>query len=289
MIKMNAQISIGRQKAFIHRKSLEYGYFHTFENLTLNGDIRKVHVFLPSDYESSKCKYPVVYMNDGQTAFHCGGLGPWSWEVDSTLEELTKKAEIEKVVIVAVYPVDRSSEYLPKKNYFAESMGLKEGMLDVYADYIANKLKPFIDKHYKVDSAPERNSIVGASFGGIVALYIPALYPNSIGIGAVMSPSLSSVIDFDEEGIPSPNTQYLNEIEKALKSAKTKPKYWIDWGGQEGDITECCPVLIKWMEDKFGYKEKKDLFFMNDTFATHDERAWKYRFGVFLKTFYGKK
>ncbi|OGV19968.1 MAG: hypothetical protein A2X47_06880 [Lentisphaerae bacterium GWF2_38_69] len=285
---MNIQISIGGQKAFIHRKSFEYGYFHTYENLTLKGDSRKIHVFLPSDYENSKRKYPVVYMNDGQTAFHCGGLSPWSWDVDSTLEELSKKGEIEKVIIVAVYPVDRSREYLPKKNYLAESMGLKEGNLDIYGNYIANTLKPFIDKYYAVDSNPAKTSIVGASFGGVVAFYIPAIYPDKIGIGAVMSPSLSSVINFDEDGIPEVNTQYLKEIEKAFKTAKIKPSYWIDWGGQEGDIAECCPLLIKRLEEKFGYKENKNLFFMNDTFATHDERAWKYRFGIFLKTFYGK-
>jgi len=289
MIKMNTEISVGGQKAFVHRKSLEYGYFHTFENLSLKDDTRKIHVFLPSDYEIAKRKYPVVYMNDGQTAFHCGGLGPWSWDVDATLDELSRNGEIEKVIIVAVYPTDRYREYLPKMNFFAEKTGVEEGKIDVYANYIANTLKPFIDKNYSVDPSPSKTSIVGASFGGVVALYIPSKYPDKIGIGAIMSPSLSSVIIFDEEGISEANTDFFREVETALKAAKKKPSFWIDWGGQEGDITENCPVLVKRLEEKFNYKVGKDLYFMNDTFATHDERAWKYRFGIFLKTFYGKK
>ncbi len=286
---MNVKISIGGQSAYCHRKSLEYGYFHTYDAFSLNGDTRKIQVFLPSEYETSKHRYPVIYMNDGQTVFHSGGLSPWSWDVDATLEDLSRKGEVEKVVIVAVYPVDRNREYLPKESSFAKDMGLQEGRLDVYGSYLANILKPFIDKNYSVDSSADKTAIVGSSFGGIVALYVAAKYPEKFGIGGIMSPSFTSVISFDEVGISEKNTEFLREVEESLRTAKKKPSYWIDWGGQEGLLAKTAPMVARMLKDKYGYKEGKNIHSFYDEIATHDERAWKYRFGLFLKAFYSKK
>lgn len=286
---MNVKLSIDGQTAWCHRKSLEYGYFHTYDALSLDGDTRKIQVFLPSEYENTNHKYPVIYMNDGHTIFHCGGLSAWAWDADATLEELSRKGEIEKVIIVAVYPVDRNREFLPKKSFFAESMGLQEGMLDVYANYLANVLKPFIDKNYSVDTSASRTAIVGSSFGGIVSLYVPARHPNKFGIGGIMSPSFTSVILFDEDGIPEENTDFLKDVEECLSKAKNKPSYWIDWGGQEESIAQTAPLVVKLLENNFNYKTGKDLHYFYDEIATHDERAWKYRFGLFLKAFYPKK
>lgn len=286
---MNVKLSIGGQTAWYHRKSLDYGYFHTYDALSLEGDTRKVQIFLPSEYETGKEKYPVIYMNDGHTIFHCGGLSNWAWDADATLEELSRKGEIEKVIIVAVYPVDRNREFLPKKSFFAKSMGLQEGMLDTYGNYLANVLKPFIDKNYSVNTSASRTAIVGSSFGGVVSLYVPATYPNKFGIGGIMSPSFTSVISFDEEGIPEENTDFLKEVEEGLRAAKKKPSYWIDWGGQEELIAQTAPQIVKLLENRYNYKIGKNLYSYYDEIAQHDERAWKYRFGLFLKTFYPKK
>jgi predicted alpha/beta superfamily hydrolase len=49
--------------------------YHTYDALSLEGDVRKVEVFLPADHEDRKQKYPVVCMNDGHTAFYSGCLG----------------------------------------------------------------------------------------------------------------------------------------------------------------------------------------------------------------------
>lgn len=280
---------IGGQKALCYRKSLEYGYFHTYEALSLKGDTRKVHIFLPSEYETSKHKYPVIYMNDGHTIFHSGGLSPWSWDADETLDALSRKGEIEKVIIVAVHPVDRNREYLPKKSFFASSMGLPEGKLDEYGNYMANVLKPFIDKYYSVDTSASRTALVGSSFGGVVSFYIPAVHSDKFGIGGIMSPSFTSVISFDENGIPEENTDFLKEVKEGLNTAKKKPSYWLDWGGQEGLIAETCPLIVDMLQKNYGYKRGKNLYYMHDEIATHDERAWKYRFGLFLKAFYSKK
>lgn len=63
------------------------GFFHTFDAISVykpNGEKyppRKVHIFVPRNYEGSNQRYPVVYFNDGNTTFWPGGLANKSWKV----------------------------------------------------------------------------------------------------------------------------------------------------------------------------------------------------------------
>ena len=74
----------------------------------------------------------------------------------------------------------------------------------------------------------------------------------------------------------------------SLNSSSIKPTLWIDWGGQEGDTGVKALEVIKLLKEKASYREKKNLFYMEDEIATHDERAWAYRFGLIMKQFYSK-
>ena len=71
-------VVMGGQKAWSHDDGFNAGYFHTYDALDVGGaqDLpHKVHVFLPRDYDACDSGYPVLYMNDGQTAFWKGASG----------------------------------------------------------------------------------------------------------------------------------------------------------------------------------------------------------------------
>jgi predicted alpha/beta superfamily hydrolase len=89
------------------------GYFHTYDanNCADPFPPRKMHIFLPREYESSTDRYPVVYMNDGNNVFWPGGISPYSWRVADTLSTLYEKQIIQKVIIVAIHPINREFEY----------------------------------------------------------------------------------------------------------------------------------------------------------------------------------
>ncbi len=288
---MEEIINIGGQSAKILKRDTTDGIFYVFERFDIDSNPRKVEVFLPPSYRNSRKRYPVIYMNDGQTAFEPGGLSPWYWNVDTTLNRFYKEDIIPELIVVAVSPISRADEYLTIKEYldFDNSVVELQGGLPEYAEYLAKELKPFIDSNFRTRPNPKTTMIIGSSFGGTASFYTSCFHPDAFGIGGVFSPSFSIGTGIQLNPQPIEETEYIKDTMNALKSAKPKPKLWIDWGGQEGDTGEKAKEVIEILKKQVSYKENKDLFFMEDKIATHDERAWAYRFGLIVKQFYGNK
>ena len=81
--------ALDRQTGHFHDESINGivgGHFHTYDNFCVSSQhpSRKIHVFIPIDYltNSEQKRYPVIYMNDGQTSFWKGGLANKSWNVN---------------------------------------------------------------------------------------------------------------------------------------------------------------------------------------------------------------
>ncbi len=287
---MNEVISIGGQEAGVLHRETTDGLFHVFDSFNIDSRPRKVEVFLPPGYENSTDQYPVIYMNDGQTAFEPGGLSPWYWNVDITLNKFYNEDSIQKVIVVAVSPISRVDEYLSIKQYidFDDSLTDIAGGLPDYAKYLAKDLKPFIDANYRTDPNPANTMIIGSSFGGTATFYISCTHSDAFGIGGVFSPSFTLGTGLFVTNQTIEDTDYIKNIFAALGSSKTKPRLWIDWGVHEGDMGARSLEVIKLLKEKESYKEKENLFYMEDKIGTHDERAWAYRFGLLIKQFYSK-
>ncbi len=272
---------------FYSEKKTRYGYFHTYEEFNLDGFPRKLKLLLPLEYKISERHYPVVYMNDGNTAFDSEGLSPWSWNAHKSVSNLTKHGLIENIIIAAVYPIDRNYEYLSVKKYHewtGEVIGGCGGLKD-YAKYLACSLKPFIDRNYRTNPSSKETSIVGSSFGGIASLYISCAYSNEFGNAGVLSPAFFEILN---QKIKIENNTYIKEISKAVLKTETKPILWIDWGEDEGldepEVSYLSRKVVKFLKTKLGFETGKNLFYFKDKFGTHDERAWEYRFKIYLET-----
>ncbi|AFY70217.1 hypothetical protein Pse7367_1942 [Thalassoporum mexicanum PCC 7367] len=101
---MAIQIHHHGQTAWQRDEGHDCGYFHTYDNLQLDPgqDLpRKVHVFLPHNHDHHTDRYPVVYMNDGNTTFWPGGLSPYAWEVPQVLSKLDRQQTIPPVISTA--------------------------------------------------------------------------------------------------------------------------------------------------------------------------------------------
>ena len=266
------------------------GVFHEYDNLIIHDEPHKVLVFLPNCYKQKRSKgYPVVYMNDGNTAFEPGGLSPWSWEVDKTVASLCDEKLIEPVIVVVVFPKDRAKEYIDVKKFIDPTCHVlfRGGGISEYSDFMANELKPFIDEIYNTDSISSKTMVVGSSFGGIASFHTACTYPNAFGIAGALSPSFE--IYANREGDVK-KISFEHDVEDALvKYKRNKPKLWLDWGKLEPLAPELIPEAIQILEDKFDYIVNKDLFYMEDPMGKHDERAWAYRFKLILEKFYPKK
>jgi len=290
---------IGDQECWEHYEDYDSGFFHTFDNLKINhfDNGRKIHVYLPHEYYTSDRRYPVVYMNDAETTFWANGLSPYSWDVQYTLSELYKDDAIDKVIIVAVHHYDRNYEYLLNMlslDILKKPLKIcKKGGLPEYAVYLT-QLKEFIDTNYKTDSDSKKTAIVGSSHGGLASFYTACYHYQHFGLCGALSSSF-----WADSYITLCKPCLMNLVGPKLHEASTDhPKLWIDWGlirtgGLhncliENLATESSIKMIDLLQKEYSYIEDKDLFWFVDELGTHDERAWKYRFKLLLKKFYGK-
>ena len=116
-------------------------------------------------------------MHDGQNLSDPGTAFAGTWELDATLERLAGRG-IEAIVVgVHNVGVDRLAEYSPFPDRRHGG-----GDADAYLAFLAQSLKPRIDRTFR--TRPERDATVmlGSSMGGLVSLY--ALLPLPVGVRA---------------------------------------------------------------------------------------------------------
>lgn len=142
---------------------------------------KKIWLYLPHNYLTSKMKYPVIYMHDAQNLFDDNTSFAGEWHIDETLDSL--KAE---VIIIGIEHGNekRLDELTPFAN---EKYG--GGKAEAYLDFIINTLKPHIDTNYKTKTGKMNTVIAGSSLGGLVSYYAVLKYPNVFGKAAIFSPS----------------------------------------------------------------------------------------------------
>ena len=184
------------------------------------GRTRRVWLYLPPGYATSRQRYPVLYMHDGQNVFDARTSFAGEWGVDETLDSLRALGDA-GVIVVAVDNGQqrRFDEYSPWPN---PQYGGGQG--DGYVDFLVQTLKPYIDQHYR--TLPDRlhTGIAGSSMGGLISLYAALKYPDVFGRVGVFSPAFwvaPSIFTVARNATPRPGT-----------------RIYIVTGGQEGDTPE---------------------------------------------------
>lgn len=159
------------------------------------GDSRKVRIYLPPDYETSQKKYPVLYMHDGQTIFHHFRWFDSSWDVDKSMN--TIYAETGKCAIIVGIDNGGNSSRINELSPF-KSPKYGGGGGDMYAAFLVNTIKPYIDATYRTLKDRENTASAGSSLGGLMAFYLAFKYPGVFGKVGAFSP----IILFSEDIIP---------------------------------------------------------------------------------------
>lgn len=231
------------------------------ENFTIPqlNTTRKIWIYLPPDYEFSKKKYPVIYMQDGQNLFDEFTSFSGEWSVDETLNEIYKETGRSAIVIGIDNGGDkRLAEYSPWNNEKYNTTG--EG--DRYVEFLAKTLKPFIDKTYRTERQSSKTIILGSSMGGLISLYASAKYPHIFGKAGIFSPAFWFV--------SKDLKMYLNVNKNNLKNSKF---YFV--AGKNED--ETMAPEIENVENLLVKKSvlQKNIVVKIDEDGTHSESYWK--------------
>lgn len=145
---------------------------------------RKIWALLPHDYETSSEHYPVLYLQDAQNLFNENA--PYgNWQIDKKLAVMSDYG-IGKIIIIAIEHAEK--ERVLEYNFGKTLLGQGEGKK--YIRFIADTLKPFVDKNFRTKSEREFTGIGGSSMGGLVSIFSGLIYPEVYGKLMIFSPSL---------------------------------------------------------------------------------------------------
>lgn len=290
---------VGENRSFIRTSQprVKRAFDDTTEPLpsTITGDVR-VHesfgsgllvaprnlaVFLPPGYETeTNRRYPVLYMHDGQNIFDVRGAGS-EWRFDETAGELIRANEIAPVIIVGVYNTPaRTDEYTPTSMIPPAELGggSREpvgGKGRDYAAFLVDEVKPFIDATYRTQPGFESTALGGSSLGGLITMSIGSWYPKVFSGLLVVSPSVwwgeGALLKIVGEG-----------------PAADGRRVWLDMGTREGEGGVTSAEALRDALLTRGFLLGKDLRFVIDEGAEHNEAAWASRGPDMLRFLYGR-
>jgi predicted alpha/beta superfamily hydrolase len=222
---------------------------------------RRIWIYLPASYSSSKKKYPVLYMHDGQNVFDEASSAYGEWGVDEALDSLGPQQK--EIIVVAIDNGGdkRLNEYSP---YDMERYGKGEG--DQYIDFLVQTLKPYIDKRYRTKKDEKNTIIAGSSMGGLISFYAILKYPEVFGGAGVFSPAFWI-------------TPQLKHIDRK-QSKKVKSKIYF-YAGREESETMVPDMLNVFDQMKRHSKAKIQTVIRAE--GKHNEPTWRREFPLFYR------
>jgi predicted alpha/beta superfamily hydrolase len=210
-------------------------------------------VYLPPSYHWSGRRYPVLYLQDGQNLFDAAtAYGGVEWQVDETLEALSREGV--EAIVVALHHAgnERIAEYNPFP------FGKWAGRGEQYVAFLAETVKPVIDSSFNTEPGRGHTGIIGSSMGGLISLYAFFRRPDIFGLAGVMSPSLwlanGAIYDYVRQA-------HFND-----------GRVYLDHGTRESSAKQMRDVLRQ-----KGYVMHRNLKYLADKGARHTESAWARR------------
>lgn len=233
---------------------------------------RRVTVWLPAEYDRVSWGLPVVYLHDGQLMAGAGG-DTFHRGIGSTLADLVSRQAAEPAIIVGIWSsADRLREFSPAAFIptLPSSLQLRvesalggPALSDAYVRYLAEELKPAIDRLLRTRPGPGDTSILGSGMGGMAALYAVGQRPDLFGNAAWLADA-SPLVPYGKTVLPC---EEVTGVEHAFERAfgRIIPKagrhrFYLDYGDCGTDLFAfpfqgaADPVLY----DR-GYRRGRDL------------------------------
>lgn len=148
-------------------------------------------LYLPPAYHENADRYPTIYVN---------GEIP----LEGILTKLVKAGAQTDFLLLSMKPESWNDDFTPwAAPAFRAGEEAPQGKADAYLSCLTEKVKPYMDAHYRTKPEAEHTALFGYSLGGLAALY--AMYKTDVfGAFASLSGSLwyDGFCDFMEREKP---------------------------------------------------------------------------------------
>jgi predicted alpha/beta superfamily hydrolase len=209
-------------------------------------------VFTPPGYsENTEARYPVVYMADGQNLFFPEeSFAGVHWRVGETTGLLAQMNALRSVLIVGVYPNDRTRDYT-HPGY------------GPYGRRIATQLKPLIDTTFRTLPTPMHTAAMGASLGGVLAFHLGWTHPDVFGQVACLSSTFG----------------YRDDLFARVATEPVPPtRFYLDSGWPRDNFEATREMRTRLL--KRGLSAGNDMMYLAFPHARHTESAWSARLHI---------
>jgi enterochelin esterase-like enzyme len=197
---------------------------------------RGIHVYLPPSYETQPQRhYPVLYLQDGQNVFSSAGtnaaFGWGSWELDLTVDKLSRAGKMAEIIMVAVdNSWGRREEY--GGLHRAPAGPATNSAFENYETFLITELKPQIDREYRTLPEAAHTAVMGSSLGGLCSVVVAWDHPEIFGGAASLSGS-----NIREQ------TNFLNNVLKNFQGPPKPIRVYLDSGTVDSSgESDGCPL-----------------------------------------------
>ena len=152
---------------------------------------RRMTVYTPAGYETSKAKYPVLYVLHGIG----GDEDAWVTQGRATqiLDNLIARGQAQPMIVVFTNG-NISQEAAPLENstgYTRPTMDLPQTMEGTFETAFPEVVK-FVDSHYRTIAKKQSRAICGLSMGGFHTLYITLNNPDMFAYSGMFSAAIGT-------------------------------------------------------------------------------------------------
>jgi len=187
---------------------------HVWYNSPTIGTTRRMFVYTPYGYNTSKQKYPVLYL------LHGGGGDEDAWSnmgrACQILDNLIEQGKAVPMIVVMPNgnPGQQAAQtlLLPEKTFDRNDPSFN----NIYINSLVKDIVPYIEKNYRVIANPNNRAIAGLSMGGGHTMAATNTYPGFFSWILPLSMGIQANQDSDAAF-------------QAIKKAKYK-LYWVACG-----------------------------------------------------------
>jgi enterochelin esterase-like enzyme len=258
------------------------------ENITIHSGflqrIVKIDLYQPKEH-SSFSELPLLLINDGQDMEKMGFI--------SILDKLYDNKKIRPFLTAAIHCGERKREYGIAAEPDYKGRGDKAGL---YTSFIMKELLPVLHIKYNVSAFAEK-AFAGFSLGALSAMDIVWNHPDEFTIAGCFSSSFwwRSIDQLDSDYDDHKHRIMHQQIR--LGHYHPSLKFFFQCGNMDEtrdrnkngiiDSIDDTRDIIKELEAK-GYKEGKDIHYLELTDGHHDVPTWGRAMPEFLKWGLGK-
>jgi predicted alpha/beta superfamily hydrolase len=245
------------------------------------GNSRDILVYLPPSHGKVNRTYPTLYMHDGQNLFDEATSFAGEWRADETLEALAVDGLEAIIVGIPNAGEQRLAEYSP-----FEDPRFGGGRADEYLAFVVDTVKPLVDETFRTTGERAGTATIGSSMGALFSFYAFFERPDVFGLVGAVSPSVGyakqALVGYLER---APFVGGRIYMDVGTHEGMPRHRDPLELRGEPGAYVRLVRRARELLARK-GYGER-DLRYVEDEGAVHNEAAWAARLPAALRFLLG--